>query len=72
MFGSRARGDNRPDSDLDGLIDCDPARRFSLLDLVAIERLIEEQLGIRVDLTTRPALHPLMRERIEAGAVQVF
>ena len=72
VFGSRARGDHRPDSDLDGLIDYDPARRFSLLDLVAIERLIEEQLGIRADLTTRPALHPLLRERIEVEAVRVF
>ena len=72
IFGSRARGDNRPDSDLDGLIDYDPARRFSLLDLVAIERLVHDKLGIRADLTTRPALHPLLRARIEREAVEVF
>ena len=71
-FSARARGDNRPESDLDGLIAYDPDGRFSLLDLVAIERMIQVKLGIRADLTTRPALHPLLRERIEREAVRVF
>ena len=72
IFGSRARGDFRPDSDLDGIVDYDPSRKFSLLDLVAIERMIETHLGLRADLTTRAALHPLLKDRILAEAERVF
>ena len=72
IFGSRARGDEHTTSDLDGLVDYDPRQRFSLLDLVAIERLVEERTGLKADFTTRPALHPLLRERIEREALRVF
>jgi predicted nucleotidyltransferase len=39
---------------------------------VASKRLLEEGLGVDVDLTTRKGLHPLIRKRIEAGAKRVF
>ena len=47
MFGSRARGDNRPDSDLDLFIDyrLEP-RRPSLLDIIAFEYDVQEATGI--------------------------
>lgn len=45
LSGSRARGDHRPDSDVDSIIDCDPSKRFNLLDLVGIKLMIDEALG---------------------------
>jgi uncharacterized protein len=72
IFGSRARGDHRSDSDLDGFVDYDPAQRFSLTDLIGIELLIERELGLKADLTTHKALHPLLREQIEREAIRVF
>ena len=72
IFGSYARGENRPDSDLDAFVDYDPAKRFSLLDLVKIERMIAEHLKVPVDLTTRDSLHPMLRGRIEAEAVKAL
>ena len=46
IFGSRARGDAREDSDLDVLLDVEPYAKFSGLDLVAVERTIRQATGI--------------------------
>jgi predicted nucleotidyltransferase len=46
IFGSRARGDAREDSDLDVLLDVEPDAKFSGLDLVAVERTIRQATGI--------------------------
>jgi uncharacterized protein len=48
LFGSVARGDDRPDSDVDLLLDLDRGR--TLLDLVAIRREASELLGALVDV----------------------
>jgi hypothetical protein len=72
IFGSRARGTNRPDSDLDLFIDYDPDTRVpNIFRLMQIEEEIAGDLGIPVTITTRDALHPLMKERIERDAVRV-
>ena len=72
LFGSVARDEARVRSDLDLFIDYDPAGRFSLLELVGIKLLLEEKLGVQVDVTTRDSLHPMLRADIEQSAVRVF
>jgi uncharacterized protein len=72
LFGSAARGKAHPGSDLDLFIDYDPARRFSLLDLVGIKQLLEEQMSAEIDITTRDSLHPMLKDDIERSAVRVF
>ncbi|MGY3486037.1 putative nucleotidyltransferase [Bradyrhizobium sp. USDA 4011] len=72
LFGSTARDEAHAESDVDLFVDYDPRGRFNALDLVATKRLLEESLGVEVDLTTRKGLHPLIRERIEAEATRVF
>ena len=67
VFGSFARGDARPDSDLDLLIEAGPHTppRFPgglLVDL-------EEELGRKVDLAEESTLHPLIRDRILHEAI---
>jgi predicted nucleotidyltransferase len=72
VFGSRARGSERPDSDLDLFIDYDPTLRIpNMFRLMQIEQKISETLGIPVIITTRDALHPLMKKNIEREAVRV-
>ena len=73
IFGSRARGAHRPDSDLDLFIDYDPTERVpNIFRLMQLEEEISEALGIAVTITTRNALHPLMRDNIERDAVRVL
>jgi uncharacterized protein len=72
IFGSRAVGTQRPNSDLDLFIDHDPEAKIpNLFRLMQIEEAISEVLGIPVTITTRSALHPLMKDSIERDAVRV-
>ena len=72
LFGSAARDEARTESDLDVFIDYDPHKKFSLVDLVGIKLLLEEELGVEIDITTRDSLHPMLRSDIEKSAVRVF
>ena len=72
LFGSTARNENNSDSDLDLFVDYDPAGKFNALDLVDIKFLLEDNLGIEVDVTTRDSLHPMLRDDVEKSAVRVF
>ena len=72
VFGSQIRGEAKDESDLDLIIDYDPESRFSLLDLVAVGRIIEEHMGVKADVMTRQGLHPLLKDNIEAEAIRVF
>jgi hypothetical protein len=67
VFGSVARGQARPESDLDLLVDMEPGR--TLLDLVGLEQDLAEVLSRRVDVVTDGGLSPFLRERILAEAV---
>jgi len=72
MFGSRARGTESADSDLDLFIDYDPALKVpNIFRLMQIEDEISQALGIPVTITTRAALHPSMRESIEQDAIRI-
>lgn len=63
MFGSLARGDATPDSDVDLLVRF--GKPIGLLALVRLERELSEALGRDVDLLTEGAVSPYLRERIE-------
>lgn len=62
VFGSIARGEATPDSDLDLLVTFEPSR--SLLDRVALIQDLEDALGVPVDVVTENGLHPLIRDEI--------
>ena len=66
LFGSFARGEDSPESDVDLLVDMEPGR--SLLDLVALKLDLEELLGRGVDVITTSSIHWLLRRRILAEA----
>ena len=53
LFGSVARGNGRPDSDVDLLVKFDRNRKTSLFDLVSIQNELEEKIGRKVDLVTK-------------------
>jgi len=68
VFGSAARGELRPDSDIDLLVEFD--RPVSLFEFARLRRRLEELLGRPVDMVTREALKPQLRERILNEAVR--
>nr|WP_325261581.1 nucleotidyltransferase family protein [uncultured Rhizobium sp.] len=72
LFGSVARDEAGPNSDLDLSIDYDESKKFSLVDLVGIKLFFEDELAADIDVTTRNSLHPRLKDRIEAASVQVF
>ncbi|MEW6583743.1 MAG: nucleotidyltransferase domain-containing protein [Actinomycetota bacterium] len=61
VFGSVARGDDLPDSDVDLLVDLDPGR--TLLDLERLQVAQEDVLGVRVDVATEGILREGVSER---------
>ncbi|PNY81050.1 nucleotidyltransferase family protein [Deinococcus koreensis] len=66
IFGSTARGETGPDSDLDLLVRLEAGR--SLLDRAAFKVEVEELLGVSVDVANPDTLHPLIRERVQREA----
>jgi predicted nucleotidyltransferase len=67
VFGSVARGDATAESDIDLLVEFSVVP--DLIEFSALQRWLSQRLGRKVDLVTKPALHPLLRNRILAEAV---
>jgi uncharacterized protein len=72
LFGSVARGEAKPDSDIDLSFDIAPDVKFSLFDQAQIMCDLTKALGTKVDLVPRRAIHPYIRDRIEAEHIKVF
>lgn len=70
LFGSVVRGEDTPESDVDILIEFPQGK--SLLDLVALERKLEEALGRDVDVVTYRSVHPRLKIYIEKDEVQIL
>src|SRR5438309_11536514 len=64
VFGSVARGDENPDSDVDFLVDLEPGR--TLLDLIGFQQEAEDILGVGVDVS----VPRMMKERVRARAMR--
>ena len=69
IFGSVARGDSEPESDVDILVDLEPGR--SLFDLGGLLMELQELLGCGVDVVTTAGLRERIRERVLGEAVPV-
>jgi uncharacterized protein len=72
LFGSKARGDDSPKSDIDLLADYDRARKLTLFDKAGLEVELSTMLTAPVDLCDREMLEKSVRLRAEREAVLVF
>ena len=72
LFGSTARDDAGPASDVDLFLDKEDPRRFSLLTLAGLKGYLQDVLEVEVDIATREGLHPMLKDRIEAEAIRVL
>jgi len=69
VFGSVARGEAGPESDVDLLVELEPGR--SLLDHVALLQDLEDILCLKVDVVNEKALHDRIRDRVLREAAPI-
>lgn len=72
VFGSVARGEERPDSDVDILVTLDARRRIGLFAYAGIARRLGEIVGRPVDMADSEALRPILRQEVEQDRAEAF
>ena len=72
LFGSRARGDDRPDSDIDIMIEVDLAAGIGVYEYVALKDYIAELFDGPVDVVSREGLKPYVRPAATTDAIYAF
>lgn len=74
IFGSTARDEARPGSDLDlaATLDYDAVRRLGSFGFFGVEDQIAEMLGVKVDLVTEPTRRPRLQAQIDRDRIDVF
>ena len=72
LFGSVARNEQRPDSDIDILVDLDPDLVATLFDYAGVKAYVAGLFDGPVDVIDREALKPRLRPRAEADAIYAF
>lgn len=70
IFGSYARNEQNPESDLDIIVEF--SERKSLLDIVGIEQELSDKLGIKVDLLTEKSISPYIIDRIKKEIIVIY
>lgn len=71
LFGSAAKGELGPGSDIDLLVEFMPGRRVGLR-FITVQEELQDLLGRKVDLNTRAFLSPHFRDRVEAEAIPLY
>jgi predicted nucleotidyltransferase len=72
LFGSHARDEASPDSDVDVFVDVAPGAAFGLRPYMGAFETLKQAAGENVDYGTRKGLHPLLRADIEREAIRIF
>src|SRR5437868_11913556 len=72
LFGSVARGDNRPGSDIDIMIEIEPETRITVFDVAGLKEFIAGLFDGPVDVVTRDSLKPYVRPAAIADAIYAF
>jgi predicted nucleotidyltransferase len=72
LFGSRARGDQRPESDTDVMIEFEPSAQITIFDYTALKRYIAALFDGHVDVVNRDGLKQYVKPTATADAIYAF
>jgi hypothetical protein len=72
LFGSRARGDARPDSDTDIMVEFDPQARVTVFDYAGLKEYIASLFDGPVDVVNRDGLKPYVKPAATTDAIYAF
>ena len=72
LFGSAVRGEMRPDSDIDIMVEFEPCVRVGLIKFESLVEELESLAGRRVDLVTKRGLKPWVRPQVLKGARVIY
>ena len=72
LFGSIARGEAGGDSDIDIVVEVEPGRKFSLIDLAGLRVFLCDLFQRETDIVIREDLRPSFREEIDRETVEVL
>ncbi|NVN85880.1 MAG: nucleotidyltransferase family protein [Rhodopseudomonas sp.] len=72
LFGSVARGDDRPGSDIDIMVEIDPEAHITVFDYVGLKEFIAGLFEGPVDVVSRDNLKPHLRPAATADAIYAF
>lgn len=72
LFGSVARGEQNENSDIDILVELDPARIVTMFDYASLKDEVQSLFPVSVDVVDREALKPLLRPQALADAIYAF
>lgn len=72
LFGSRARGDDRPDSDTDIMVELDPGAHLGVWGYAGLKDYIATLFDGPVDVVNREALKPYVKPAATADAIYAF
>ena len=70
VFGSYARGEEGPESDLDIIVEF--SNKKSLMDIVGIEQELTDLIGVKVDLLTEKSISPYLIDTIKEEMVEIY
>ena len=72
LFGSRARGDDRPDSDIDIMVEFDPAAHITVFNYAGLKDYIAGLFEGPVDVVNRAGLKPYVRPAVITDVIYAF
>jgi hypothetical protein len=72
LFGSAARGEMRPESDIDVMVEFEPGRRIGLIRFESLVEELESLAGRRIDLVTKGGLKPWIRPKVLKDAQIIY